>query len=173
MSGVIACAGHRRVDPGKNGAAVVVDLAGFAVHELSGADNFAAKAAPMAWWPRQTPRMGTLPDMWRMRPMEIPASCGVQGPGERTIAVRCEGFRLLRGVSSSLRRTTDVGAEFTDVLDEVEGEGIVVVENENHSFVSVAPGSPLPPHVFVKCYETRRVGSLRPAALRVQVIEKK
>jgi outer membrane receptor protein involved in Fe transport len=43
------------------------------------------KAAPIAWWPRQTPNVGIRALKWRITAQEIPASLGVQGPGEITI----------------------------------------------------------------------------------------
>ena len=42
-------------------------------------------AWPMAWWPRQTPRIGISPAKRRIAASEMPASFGVQGPGETTI----------------------------------------------------------------------------------------
>ncbi|MOA51468.1 hypothetical protein D3C78_1746200 [compost metagenome] len=41
-------------------------------------------AAPMLWWPRHTPRMGSLPAKCLMAATEMPASAGEQGPGEAT-----------------------------------------------------------------------------------------
>jgi hypothetical protein len=43
-------------------------------------------AWPIAWWPRQTPRIGVVSLAAPMRSRQIPASLGVQGPGDRTIA---------------------------------------------------------------------------------------
>ena len=43
------------------------------------------KAAPMAWCPRQTPKIGTLPPWSRTTSTQTPASSGVPGPGERRI----------------------------------------------------------------------------------------
>jgi len=42
-------------------------------------------ASAMHWWPRQTPRRGTLPANAATISFETPASRGVQGPGEITI----------------------------------------------------------------------------------------
>ncbi len=45
----------------------------------------APNATPMAWWPRQTPRMGTLPAKRVTASTLIPASSGLPGPGEMTM----------------------------------------------------------------------------------------
>ena len=39
-------------------------------------------ACPMAWWPRQTPKMGSSAPRSRRTASEMPASFGVHGPGE-------------------------------------------------------------------------------------------
>jgi hypothetical protein len=43
-------------------------------------------ASPIDWWPRQTPRIGRSPAKRLMVGTEMPASFGVQGPGDTTIA---------------------------------------------------------------------------------------
>ena len=43
-------------------------------------------ATPMAWWPRQTPRIGTDGPRRRTSSTLIPAFSGRDGPGEMTIA---------------------------------------------------------------------------------------
>ena len=62
-------------------------------------------AAPMHWWPRQTPRMGVEAPIRRIVSVETPASVGEQGPGEM---MTCEGpsAATSSGVTASLRRTT-------------------------------------------------------------------
>ena len=39
------------------------------------------QAAPMHWWPRQTPRTGMRPAAQRMIEVDMPASSGRPGPG--------------------------------------------------------------------------------------------
>ena len=46
-------------------------------------------AWPIAWWPRQTPRIGILPAAAAIRSRQMPASFGVHGPGDSTIASGC------------------------------------------------------------------------------------
>src|SRR5881397_1363557 len=62
-------------------------------------------ASPIAWWPRQTPRIGIFPARACTRGTRMPASRGVHGPGESTAA---RGFRARTSatVSASLRYTT-------------------------------------------------------------------
>src|SRR5256712_7516078 len=43
------------------------------------------KACPIAWWPRHTPSRGIRPITFSISCKEMPASLGVQGPGEMTM----------------------------------------------------------------------------------------
>ncbi len=53
---------------------------------ICGARTTAAPNAwPIAWCPRHTPRIGTLPPSWRNSCSDTPASSGVPGPGEITM----------------------------------------------------------------------------------------
>ena len=61
----------------------------------------------MAWWPRQTPSSGTAPESSRMAGSEMPASAGVQGPGEITIASGARA-RMPATSRASLRATRTV-----------------------------------------------------------------
>jgi hypothetical protein len=66
------------------------------------------KAAPMLWWPRHTPRMGSLPAKCWMAATEMPASAGEQGPGEmtsRSMAPASSRRWISSTVISSLRTT--------------------------------------------------------------------
>jgi hypothetical protein len=64
-------------------------------------------AAPIAWCPRHTPRMGSLPAKWRIASTQIPASAGEQGPGEstswsgRSAAISCTEISSLRNTRTS------------------------------------------------------------------------
>jgi len=62
------------------------------------------KAAPIAWWPRHTPRIGSLPVKASMAPTQMPASAGEHGPGDST---SWSGFKawMPSSVISSLRKT--------------------------------------------------------------------
>ena len=68
--------------------------------------------------------------------MLMPASCGVQGPGES---------RMRSGASASTSSTRELvvaadghlRAQLAHVLHEVVGEGVVVVENKDHTLTPV------------------------------------
>ena len=64
----------------------------------------APKAAPIAWWPRQTPRTGALPAKRRIISIDTPACSGVPGPGEITTASGASRSAS-SGVMASLRKT--------------------------------------------------------------------
>ncbi len=62
----------------------------------------------------------------------MPASFGVQGPGEMTIA----SGRIATTSSTltlSFRRTVTLGAQLAQEMDEVVGEAVVVIDDEDHS----------------------------------------
>ena len=96
----------------------------------------APKAAPIHWWPRQIPRIGTRPDRLCTRAVEIPASAGVQGPGEITMASGASA------AASSSRQPVvaddeRLGIEFGEIARDVEDEGIVIVDDQDHAAASL------------------------------------
>ncbi|WDT81612.1 MAG: hypothetical protein MPW14_07775 [Candidatus Manganitrophus sp.] len=62
---------------------------------------------------------------------EMPASLGVQGPGEITMRFRRQGLDVgqRHGV---VALHPHLGAQLAQVLHQVVGEGIVVVDHEKH-----------------------------------------
>ena len=91
------------------------------------------KAWPIAWWPRQTPMSGVrVSAAAAMSARQMPASSGVQGPGERRMAEGCIAIAACTSISS-LRRTCGFGAELAQIVEEVVGEAVVVVDQEQHS----------------------------------------
>ena len=98
------------------------------------------KAWPMAWWPRQTPRIGD----GRARPSRsvqgrCPASFGVQGPGESTIA---SGLAEITWPTLilSLRCTTVSAPSSPRKWTEVVGEAVVVIDEEDHCALPARAG---------------------------------
>src|SRR5579883_1292801 len=85
----------------QNPRCLVAHEACFAMHRPLSALDLAAKAWPMHWCPRHIPRIGLRPEYSAMSRMDWPASFGVQGPGEMTIASGSS-----RGSGASLRTTT-------------------------------------------------------------------
>jgi hypothetical protein len=95
------------------------------------------KASPMLWWPRQTPSIGILPaKAWMSRHRDAGLGFGCTARARR----RCG--RAQRGdlVDRDLVVADDAHllAELAEILHEVVGEGIVVVDHQQH----VRPLSP-------------------------------
>ena len=89
-------------------------------------------ASPIAWWPRQTPSTGMRGPNSRITSSETPACSGRPGPGEMTTR-EWPSARSASSDASSLRRTTMLRAQLAQVLDQVVGERIVVVDDEDHA----------------------------------------
>ena len=95
-------------------------------------------AAPMAWWPRQTPRMGSLPMKARIASTQMPA-LGRRAGARRehqvvgASAPRCPPRDLV------VAEDAHVLAQFAEVLHQVEGERIVVVDHQQHGRSSGQP----------------------------------
>ena len=90
------------------------------------------KAAPIAWCPRQTPSTGTLPENFFTTAIVIPASSGVHGPGESRMRSGFQAFQFLDGylvIAANYHFRT----QFSQVLDQVVGKGIVVIQDKNHN----------------------------------------
>ena len=58
----------------------------------------------MAWWPRQTPKIGSASGAAASSSRQMPASFGVQGPGDSRIA-SAPSASASAAVSASLRTT--------------------------------------------------------------------
>ena len=89
------------------------------------------KASPMAWWPRQTPRIGVLPAMWRISGTRMPGLARRARSRRQQNALglqRLDLFHRQLVVAADL----DLGAQLAQVLDKVVGERIVVVEDKDH-----------------------------------------
>ena len=67
---------------------------------------------------------------------EIPASSGVHGPGETTTRSGRGGEQLI-DARAVVANYLDLGAELAEVLDEVVGEGVVVVDHERSHATSL------------------------------------
>ncbi len=93
-----------------------------------------------AWWPRQTPSVG-IPACGKRRTAssEIPASSGCTGRARRSRG-HSRAASSSSTVARSLRTTSIVGAaELAEVLDEVVGEAVVVVEDEDPHRLTATP----------------------------------
>ncbi len=104
------------------------------------------------WWPRQTPSVGTpASGKRRMTSTEMPASSGVHGPGETT--TRSEPPASSSSTAAaSLRTVSSSHAELAQVLDEVVGERVVVVDHQD-------------PHGHSACLAASSIARTTPRAL--------
>ena len=119
------------------------------------------KACPIACMPRQTPRIGTRGPQSRITSRQMPASFGVQGPGDSTIASGASA-RSFSAVVSSLRTTRIALDERPDQVDEVPGERVVVVHDDDrgHRMFLIGEGRGLP----ARCGGVKAARRCRPRA---------
>ena len=83
------------------------------------------------WWPRQTPSVGTpASGKRRIASTEMPASLGVHGPGETTTRSHVRAEQVVDG-GDVVAHGLDLRPQLPQVLDEVVGEGVVVVDDED------------------------------------------
>ena len=90
------------------------------------------KAAPMAWWPRHTPKERHLA---REMADHVDADAGFlrrAGAGRDHDTVGCSAS-IFVDRDLVVAAHVDLCAQFAHVLDQVVGERVVVIENENHA----------------------------------------
>ena len=127
---VVAAGDQRRRQPVEDRAAVVLDLGVLAVDRLAldgrAAEGLDQRLVAEADAEHRRAGLGEGAD----RLAEIPASAGVQGPGETTrrSAPRSSSSSTVGLVVAD---DLDLGAELAQVLDQVVGEGVVVVDDED------------------------------------------
>ena len=84
--------------------------------------------------------MGVFSAKRKITSQEMPASLGVQGPGEMTIF-----SGLMSSISSRLiwllRKTSTFVAQLAEIMIQVVGEGVVVVDKQNHFFLHCSASS--------------------------------
>ena len=73
----------------------------------------------------------------RMTSTEMPASLGLHGPGEMTIRSRRERGDLVDG-ERVVAIDAHVLAQLAEVLDEVVGERVVVIDHQQHGYIDSA-----------------------------------
>ena len=130
---VVARGGERVRQAGEDALAGVVDRAGLAVHQALGADHLAAHGladrlvAEADAEDRQVVRRAR-----RSAPGRCRLRSGVQGPGDSTTASGRSASASC-AVSASLRWTTRLRAQLVQVVDEVVGEAVVVIDDQDHA----------------------------------------
>ena len=128
---VIASGGERLRDAAEHAAAVVLHRRHLAVHQLRRADDLAAERDADALVAEADAEHRRRGPKRRMTSTEIPASSGRPGPGEMTIALGLQRVDLVeRDLVVALHQRRR--AQLAEVLREVEGERVVVVDEENH-----------------------------------------
>lgn len=128
---VIANGGHGRLEAAKDGAAVVLDAAGFAVHESFGADDLAAKSGANGLMSEADSEKWNLAGKMTNQFDADARILRRAGAGGDHDAIGMEGFEFIDGdfvVAAHL----DARTQFAQVLDQVVGKGVVIVENEDH-----------------------------------------
>ena len=75
--------------------------------------------------------MGTVGAALPIRSRQMPASFGVQGPGDSTIASGFGGQHLV-DADLVVAMHGDVGSKPAQIVDEIEGEAVVVVDQHDH-----------------------------------------
>jgi hypothetical protein len=130
--GVVAGGGHGRRESGEDGFAVVLDGAGFAVHEVPGADDLASEGCANGLVPeadaQQGDATGTASCAGRNSggemADEVDADAGFlgsAGSGRDDDAVGTESLDFSEG-DFIVAADFDLGAQFSEILDEVVGE---------------------------------------------------
>jgi hypothetical protein len=128
---VVARGGQRVGKFEEDVSAVVMDLAGFAVKELGGANDFSAEGRANGLMTEANSKDGKFPcqaldELHR-------DTCILRGAraGRNHDAFRLAARDLLDS-DSVIAMDFDIAAEFAEVLREVVGERIVVVQKQNH-----------------------------------------
>ena len=134
---VIAGAGERGGQIVEDALAVVIDGAGFAVHEMGGADDLAAEGLADGLVAETDAEDGHFSGHVANERDENAGLAGCTGAGREQNALGPQSFHLLDG-QLVVAIDLDLCAQFAQVLDQVVGERVVVVEDEDHGGFSVA-----------------------------------
>ena len=134
--GVIPGAGHWTGDAGEHGLAVMLDAAGLAMHQLRGADDVASKGRSDGLMAEADAENRGLAGEALDERNEDAGILWCARAGRKDEAFGREGLDLVDG---ELVVATDdhLRAELAHVLHKVVGEGIVVVEYEDHGLLIV------------------------------------
>src|SRR5579859_2119236 len=129
---MVARGGHGRWGILEQGPTVMADLADLAVHDLAGAHHVAAEGHADGLMPQADTEHWLLSgkvanqidaDARLLRRARARRNHNVAGP---------HGFYLLRG-NLIVAAHLNFFPQFTQILDQVVGEGVVVVEDEDHA----------------------------------------
>ena len=129
---------ERRVDAAENSAALVADFRQLAVHRRRRAHHLAAERLAdrlMAEADAEDRNVSARPCAIRSR--QMPASLGVQGPGESTMASGSAAMNR-GGRDLVVAMHDDVRPQLAEIMHQVEGEAVVVVDQHNHDAARAA-----------------------------------
>ena len=130
---MVASGRHRCGQTVEDGLVIVRDGAGFAVHEVGGADDFSAESCADGLMSEADAEDGNFSGEVAD---ESDADAGIlrnAGAGRDDDALGLHGGDIGDG-NLIVAAHFDLRAEFAEILNQVVSEGIVVVENEEHGF---------------------------------------
>jgi len=131
---VIARGSHGRREPSKDGPAIVLDLAGFAMHQIPSPNHFASKGRADRLVPEANAQQ------WRLARKvadQLDADAGILRCTRSRRDYDALGMHCLNFFDGHfvIAANFNLRAQFTQVLDEVVSERIVVIEDEDHSSI--------------------------------------
>jgi hypothetical protein len=128
---VVAGCRHRCRQAGKNCFAVVGNGAGFAVHEVGGANDIPSKSRADGLMPEANAENGNFAGEMAN---QIDADACILGRAGSGRDYDVLGRQLFDSSDGNLVVTAnfDLGSEFPKILDQVVGKRVVIVENEDH-----------------------------------------
>src|SRR6185369_854033 len=123
--------GHWGRQATEDGLAIMTHLAGLAMHQVRRADDVTPESRPDGLMSQANAKQrylaGKMPDQ-RNRDSRLLRRAGARGEKN---PFRAHGFHLRRSYLV-IPPHLDLGTQFTQILDQVIGKRIVVVEDENH-----------------------------------------
>ncbi len=128
--GMITGGGHGRLDAAEDGASVMFNFAGFPVHEVRSANYVAAKCSTNSLVSETNAENRSLSGEVENDRNALACLLRSAGAGGDQDAVWTQGFYLF-GTDLIVSTHFNVGTEFTEVLDQVVGERVVVVQNKD------------------------------------------
>jgi hypothetical protein len=123
--------GHRGFDPLKDRAAIVLDRARFPVHQLPGPYHFSAERFAQGLMSEADSKHRNLAGEVTKQFDADPRFMRSAWPWGDHDAVGVESLDLVNA-QLVVAANVDFGAQFAEILHQVVGERVVVVENEDH-----------------------------------------
>ena len=129
--GMVASTGERRFEPGEDALAVVSNRAGFAVHQVAGADDLTAECFADGLVTQADAENRHFPGHVANERNQNSRIGRSAGAGREQDALRLQRLDLFHG-QFVVAIDLNLRAQLSQVLDKVVGERVVVVENKNH-----------------------------------------